>query len=67
MMSCNVDRPYYCCCDDGGRDADGGDDDDPWMRNGVYVARSYRCDPVMWSAHASEICLCDVSGDDFLS
>lgn len=67
--SCNVDHPYCCCCDDdGGRDVDGGgDDDDLWTRNGVCAVRSYRCGPVMWSAHVSEICLCGASGDDFSS
>ena len=70
MRNCNVGHPYCCCYDDdGGRgaDGDGDDDDDLWTRNDVCVVRSYRCGPVMWSAHVSEICLCGVSGDDFLS
>ena len=68
-MNCDVDCPYCCCYDDGGRDADGDgdDDDDWWTRNGVYAVMSYRCGPVMWNAHASEICSCDVNSDDLLS
>ena len=68
-MSRDVDHPYCCCYADGGRDAGGVDDDDTlWTRrSGVCAVRSSRCGLVMWNDHETEIFLCDVNGDDFLS